>query len=358
MNTIPVVSIVTPSLNQGKYIEETIRSVLSQEGDFYLDYIVIDGVSTDNSLDVIKKYDTLVRAGSYPVRCRGIEYRWISERDQGQSEAINKGFSMVRGEIAAYLNSDDTYSPGSVQQAVNCFREHPKIGLVHGDGYSIMEEGSRKYYRYPYTFTLKCLKKGYNLSQPSVFVRKKVLDKVGPLDTRLHFTMDYDWFVRIAYQFRGKYINFPLGNCRHHACSKTYDKILPDFRAEMLLLIRKYGGARSFVRAFGEDVLQYTQGRQLTHESSFGMLKSAVGKRMEAIDFPIRENLFLAGYAYFFLCDAIIVAHRDRKRAIQDCRFVLRSAPSLFLSYDGLVVFLKLLFPEKQYTYLKNHLKR
>src|SRR3972149_7029872 len=103
------VTIVTPSFNQGRFIGETIESVISQEGDFLLEYLIMDGGSTDNSVEVIKKYEDLLKGGGWPVRCRGIEYRWVSVKDNGQADAINKGFMASKGETLAWLNSDDVY---------------------------------------------------------------------------------------------------------------------------------------------------------------------------------------------------------------------------------------------------------
>jgi glycosyltransferase involved in cell wall biosynthesis len=132
---VPTVSIVTPSFNQGVFIEETIASVLSQQGDFYLDYIIMDGGSTDDSVEIIKKYDRLLREGSWPVACRGIAYRWTSGKDAGQADAINKGFAIAAGEILGWLNSDDTYLPGAVATAVDYFAAHPDNVMVYGNAY-------------------------------------------------------------------------------------------------------------------------------------------------------------------------------------------------------------------------------
>src|SRR5574340_1418719 len=116
--TGPVITVVTPSFNQGRFIDETIRSVISQEGDFYLEYLIMDGGSTDETVDIIKKYDRLIKEGKWPVKCRGIEYRWVSEKDNGQADAVNKGFKIARGEILGWLNSDDTYLPGALGKAL------------------------------------------------------------------------------------------------------------------------------------------------------------------------------------------------------------------------------------------------
>src|SRR3990170_2770087 len=132
MKKAPKITIVTPSYNQGRFIEETIKSVLSQEGGFYIEYLIMDGGSTDNSVEVIKKYDRLLKEGRWPVKCLGITYSWASEKDKGQSDAINKGFRQARGDYIAWLNSDDTYEPGAIGKAVDYLQAHPEYMMVYG----------------------------------------------------------------------------------------------------------------------------------------------------------------------------------------------------------------------------------
>src|SRR5438128_8552250 len=124
---LPLVSIVTPSYNQGRFIEDTIRSVLAQDYP-NLEYIVVDGGSTDHTLDVLRRYEGRLR--------------WVSEPDRGQSEAINKGFRMARGEIVSWLNSDDTYVPGAIGKAVAHLGARPEVVMVYGEGY-LLDEGGR-----------------------------------------------------------------------------------------------------------------------------------------------------------------------------------------------------------------------
>ncbi|HYA12953.1 MAG TPA: glycosyltransferase, partial [Syntrophales bacterium] len=128
-----VFSIVTPSYNQGEFLSETIESVISQEGDFLIDYIIVDGGSTDNSVAIIRHYDALLQKGEWRISCRGITFRWHSEVDQGQTDALMKGFSVAKGEILAWLNSDDTYLPGALQAVAGFFRDQPDTGLMYGD---------------------------------------------------------------------------------------------------------------------------------------------------------------------------------------------------------------------------------
>src|SRR5262245_45147166 len=119
-----IFSIITPSYNQGQFLGETIESVISQSGAFSIDYIIVDGGSTDNSVDIIRQYDERLHRGGWPVKCQGISYRWVSEQDKGQADALMKGFLMAKGNIFAWVNSDDTYIPGALQAAAVFFREH------------------------------------------------------------------------------------------------------------------------------------------------------------------------------------------------------------------------------------------
>lgn len=183
--TLPLVSIITPSFNQGRYLEDTIRSVLEQDYP-RIEYIIVDGGSTDGSLDIIKRYaDRLTK--------------WVSEPDLGQTDAINKGFSMAKGDIFAWLNSDDTYLPGAVAGAVDYLQQHPHIGMVYGTAYYIDEMGER-IARYPAGPTdYRGLRRGVTtVSQQAMFFRARLWRMVGPLDPTFYYAMDYDLWVRIA----------------------------------------------------------------------------------------------------------------------------------------------------------------
>jgi glycosyltransferase involved in cell wall biosynthesis len=210
VNRYPLVSVITPSFNQGEFIEETIKSVLSQDYP-HIEYIVIDGGSTDNTLEILKKYSDKIR--------------WLSESDKGQADAVNKGFSMAKGEILGWLNSDDTYRPGAMRKAVKAFLTNPAIIMVYGDAYFIDREGSftGRYSTEP--FDLRHLAEVCFICQPTVFLKSEVIKKIGMLDTNLQTCMDFDYWIRIGKKFDPSKISYLrkkfLANSRMYGENKS-----------------------------------------------------------------------------------------------------------------------------------------
>jgi len=207
METKPLVSIVTPSYNKATFIEETILSVKNQTYP-HIEHLVIDGGSTDGTLDILRKYsDSLT---------------WISEPDKGQADAINKGWKMAKGEILAYLNADDTYMPWAVETAVKFLNDDPDVGMLYGEC-NIIDENGKVIGRFgAEDFELKkiicdrCI-----VPQPAAFLRRAVLDKVGYLNTSLYMAMDLELWIRISMRFKVKYVPHVLANFRLSPSAKT-----------------------------------------------------------------------------------------------------------------------------------------
>ena len=205
----PLVSIITPSFNQARFLEQTIQSVLTQDYP-RIEYIIMDGGSTDDSVDVIKKHQSRITS-------------WVSEQDKGQTDAINKGFNRATGDILAWINSDDTYNPNAVSEAVKYLTENPEVALVYADCNFIDEEdrviGKFKSAQTDY----HRLREGFvHIPQQTMFFRAKYWKELGPLDPSFYFAMDYDLWTRIAAKAPLKYLPGRVwANFRIHTTSKT-----------------------------------------------------------------------------------------------------------------------------------------
>jgi glycosyltransferase involved in cell wall biosynthesis len=184
---LPRITVVTPSFNQGHYLEQTIQSVLEQ-GYPDLEYIIVDGGSTDESVEIIRRYE------------KHLAY-WVSEPDRGQSHAINKGFARSTGEVLGWLNSDDRYAAGALQRFGEMAREHPDGDVFVGAGNIVDETGRVVATRKPGSVTLDSLYHwldGCDFLQPSCTFRRRVWTAAGPLDEGLHIALDVDLWMRMA----------------------------------------------------------------------------------------------------------------------------------------------------------------
>lgn len=204
---MPKVTIVTPSFNQGKYLEATILSVLNQDYP-NIEYIVIDGGSTDGSVDVIKRYQDRL---AY----------WISEPDRGQSHAINKGFERASGQIFNWLNSDDLLMPSAVKIAVHYLIEKPDVGMVYGDRTIIDGKGNFLRLLELPSFNPKTLLYNLKIPQETAFIRRRCWFEVGGVDEKLTYCMDYDLWIKLNKVTRVYHIPFVLGVYRTHSAAKS-----------------------------------------------------------------------------------------------------------------------------------------
>ncbi|MGD1045871.1 MAG: glycosyltransferase family 2 protein [Bacteroidota bacterium] len=200
------ISVVTPSYNQSNFIEETILSVMNQNYPHY-EHIIIDGGSTDNTVSILKKYPHL---------------KWVSEKDSGQSNAINKGFAMSSGDIISWINSDDYYEKNVFGFIIEYFIKNPDCMILYGDMTFVDINGNKLFSAEGDKINEERLMDCPDcVRQPSFFWRKQVMEVCGDIDEHLHLVMDFDFFLRIAKKFAFGYLNKNLSNLRVYSVSKT-----------------------------------------------------------------------------------------------------------------------------------------
>lgn len=223
----PLVSIVTPSFNQGHFIRATIESVLSQDYP-NIEYIIMDGGSKDATAAVAAEYASRLQ--------------FISEKDRGQSHAINKGFHLAKGEVVSWLNSDDVILPGAVNVAAEALQKDPLLGAVYGEGYLIDYDGKVKN-RFPATEPFNLWKLVYlsdYILQQTVYFRRSVFAELGYLDESLHWGMDWDILIRIGKRYPMRYLPEYMGSLREYGEAKTFSGGGKRFR-ELAAILRRHG---------------------------------------------------------------------------------------------------------------------
>ena len=231
---LPVVGIVTPSFNQGRFLEETLVSVQSQDYPC-IEHIVVDGGSSDGSLDIIRRHERRLA-------------RWISEPDGGQTDAIAKGFRISTGDILAWLNSDDTLMPGAVGVAVRELTRDPALGLVYGDRLEIDARGNVVgTVRLP-SHRRAMFRRNFTIPQETAFFRRTHYEAVGGVDVGLHFAMDFDLWVRLSAVAPMRHLPVFLGCYRRHDASKSVEMDEGEsehgYREESEAVYRKHFGRR------------------------------------------------------------------------------------------------------------------
>ena len=226
----PKITIVTPSYNQGAFIEKTIHSVLDQSYP-NLEYIIIDGGSTDNSISIIKKYE------------KHLSY-WVSEVDKGQSHAINKGLNRASGDLLGWLNSDDYYVGGALHKLAKAYKEDTSVGVVYGRGL-IQDEKGRKVYEPVLTeVTVQSLCEwcySNDFMQPSTLFTKEAWAECGPLDEEIHIAMDVDFWLKVRKKYKFKMVDAMLSCSLSHEGAKT-TALRNQMFVDTALVVSKHGG--------------------------------------------------------------------------------------------------------------------
>jgi glycosyltransferase involved in cell wall biosynthesis len=226
MQAPPLVSVITPSFNAARFLEEAVRSVLAQDYP-HIEYLVMDGGSTDGSVDILRSYATRLT--------------YVSVADDGAADAINKGFAKARGEILAWLGADDTYLSGAVSKAVEALASNPDAAAVYGEGYWTDSRGE-VLGRYPTAaFDPKMFARECGICQPACFFRREAMEAVGMLNPVLRSAFDYDLWIRLAKRYRFAHIPEYLATSRMHRENKTLGQRRTVFTESIALLAQHYG---------------------------------------------------------------------------------------------------------------------
>jgi glycosyltransferase involved in cell wall biosynthesis len=226
------ISIITPSFNQAAFLKETINSIAGQDVDVRVEHIIMDGGSTDGSVELLETM--------------GSRVTWQSDPDKGQADAVNKGIQMATGDIIGWLNSDDLYQPGALQVVTVYFRNHPECRWLYGRCRIIDDKGKERWnwvtrYKNAFLkkFTLAKLLRENFISQPAVFFRKELFEEAGGLDLSLKYAMDYDLWLRFGRITPAGVINKDLASFRRHKSSKSETGFREQF-LEQYAVARRY----------------------------------------------------------------------------------------------------------------------
>ncbi len=261
----PLVSIITPTLNQGRFIGQTIRSLELQTYERF-EHIVIDGGSTDDTLEILKRHEAHSRM------------RWLSERDSGMYAAVNKGLGHAQGEVHAYLNSDDLYFPWTLEVAVRYLELHPEVDVVYGDALNVDDVTRREHIRVMPAFDLGRLIHVWPLPQPAVFWRANVTRELGGFDSSLKYVGDWDFFIRAGRRFRIRKIDEFLAVERRHFASKTLGEA-SSVKAETDVMLRRYQPAdQTAIHSWREKLIAFAARRVVW----LRLLREVLSARREA----------------------------------------------------------------------------
>lgn len=276
MTEYPLVSVVTPAYHMARFIGDTIESVIGQDYP-NIEYIVMDGGSTDGTLDVIRRYERLATAN--------VTFRWSSAPDAGTADAINKGFARAHGSVLAYLNADDTYANGAIRSAVQALLANPAAQAVYGDANWVGTDGAvlGPYPTQPFNPDL--LRMECFICQPASFIRREAFSLVGALDASLHYAYDYEFWMRLAERYSLVKVDQLLATSRMHSRNKTLLCRRRVFRENIDVLKRHYGYVPfRHILAYSAHILD---GR----DQFFSPFLPSAGKYLLSLPMGLRFNL-------------------------------------------------------------------
>jgi glycosyltransferase involved in cell wall biosynthesis len=302
----PLVTIVTPSYNQANFLEATICSVLKQDYPS-IEYFVIDGGSTDDSVKIIKKY------------AKHITW-WISEKDSGQAEAINKGLQRAKGDITGWLNSDDIYQAGAISAAVRAFQANPRAGVVYGDAWSMDEKSDPFNLMKARQYSLVDLLAFCSICQPAAFMRREVLEQAGYLDQAYHYVLDHYLWIRMARLAPMKYVPQTWASSRYHDQAKNR-KSSEGFALEADAMMDKLQNDPQYLGLFRDNKKYITAGvdrYKAYYLTDAGKPGNALKLYFKA--FLLRPGLVIKDWKHVFLAKLSLLGLRNIRKPYDQIR--------------------------------------
>ena len=332
------ISIITVSYNQGDFIERTIRSVLFQEGSFYLEYIIIDGGSKDATPGIIKKYERLLHEKAFAAKNSGIDLIYISEPDEGPTHALNKGLRLAKCKIIGFLNSDDTYPEGTIEKIVQSFISYPETDVIYGNVLVVDENdrviGTRKGKQDLSLDDFKCKNA---LIQPEVFLRKEVTDRLGFFDESLGFVNDYEYWIRaLKNNIKFTYAPDIWVNFRKRKTARS-SGIYPESHIEYLTVqYRNFGLTPQFFKNFGKCAFAYSEKTGTELNKSFLLIKEGLEKHVGRDIFIKRRRQEKRLLARGYIKKALLQNFENRKVAVAYFLRAFSNCPPILCSKNGL----------------------
>lgn len=346
MDNKEIFSVITVSFNQGKYIEETIKSVVLQKGNFFLEYLIVDGGSTDNTLETLERYKKLIENKKIEINCKGIDFKYISEKDEGPTNALNKGLRSVKGEVIGIINSDDIYPQDALKNVWETFKKNKLIDIVYGDVEFIDERGY---------FIGK--KKGFkNLSeknfffenpliQPEVFIRKRVIEKVGIFDEEFKYANDYEFWLRcLNKKLKFQYIPYSLAIFRKRPNARSASSNLFLFVETLKVQGKYFGKTKYFFKNLGIYSAMYTYEIKENFDSGFNKILKLLNKELPG---NLNKRFIKKAKSIGYLKFSIYKIYENKKESLKNYCSAIINNPLIFFSKNNFIFLIRLFFMRK-----------
>ncbi|MCM8809960.1 MAG: glycosyltransferase [Candidatus Omnitrophica bacterium] len=351
------ISILTVSYNQGEFIEQTIKSVIFQDGDFFIEYLIVDGGSTDNTLEILKKYKNLIENKKIKINCLGIDFKFISEKDEGPTNALNKGLRVLKGNIIGILNSDDIYAEGSFKKVIKAFQLNPKTEIVYGDVIFIDERGNYIYLKKgKKILKLKDFFQENPIIQPETFIKKTVFEKIGFFDENFKFANDYDFWIRcIKNNINFKYIHYPLVYFRKRKGARSSSSNPLIFVDTLKVQFKHFGITDFFLKNLGIYSSMFSN--ELGKDFDYGF-EEILKLLFKEIRLNLNKNMIKKAKSFGYLKYAIYKIYEDKKYGMKSYFKSIINYPQILFTKNNLIFLVRIfLMKGKIYYGLKTFLK-